>query len=146
MAAMQFTFPCRLWQDEDGTWQARFRDLPDAMTDGGDEAEALAEATDCLAAALLSRLRHGEPLPAPSPAKSGEQLVSPQPAVLLKLALNQAMQRRAVTPAELARRLGTDHKSARRLLDLGHPSKLPRLTAALAALGYGIQVEVCDVL
>jgi predicted RNase H-like HicB family nuclease len=41
--------------------------LPEALTDGADEAEALAEAADRLSEALASRIVDGDEIPAPSP-------------------------------------------------------------------------------
>jgi len=41
--------------------------------------------------------------------------------------------------------IGTLLKEARRLLDPKHPSKLPRLSAALAALGKRLTVNLEDV-
>jgi hypothetical protein len=44
-------FPARLEPDEEGRLVVHFPDLPDALTDCADEAEALAEAVDCLSEA-----------------------------------------------------------------------------------------------
>ncbi len=43
---------------------------------------------------------------------------------------------------ELASRLGADEKEVRRLLDPHHRSKLPRLEAALEALGRRLVIGV----
>ena len=45
-------FPARLEPDEEGRLVVHFPDLPEALTDGADEAEALAEAADYLSEAL----------------------------------------------------------------------------------------------
>ena len=43
---------------------------------------------------------------------------------------------------ELARRLGCDEKEVRRMLDPRHPTKLPRIQAALEALGKRLVVSM----
>lgn len=73
-----YTYPARLQADEDGRVVVSFRDVPEALTDGTDHAEALAEAPDALAAALAGYVddkRNPRPLPKPSRAEKGEVLV-----------------------------------------------------------------------
>ena len=55
-----------------------------------------------------------------------------------------ALHEAGVSQVELARRPEVDDKEARRLLDPRHPSKLPRLEQALAALGKRLDVRVVD--
>jgi predicted RNase H-like HicB family nuclease len=59
----QYSYPARLDRDEEGRYQVRFADLPDALTDGADPAEALTEAADCLSATIASRIIDGEAIP-----------------------------------------------------------------------------------
>ena len=46
------------------------------------------------------------------------------------------------TRAQLARRLGLDEKEVRRMLNPRHPTKLPRIEQALAALGRRLVVSL----
>ncbi|MGH7961455.1 MAG: type II toxin-antitoxin system HicB family antitoxin, partial [Candidatus Binatia bacterium] len=55
-------------------------------------------------------------------------------------ALYIALQEMKITKTELAKRLRCDEKEVRRLLDPRHPSKLPRIEAALAAIGQRLIV------
>jgi antitoxin HicB len=144
MREIRYAYPARLRRDEDGRFVVSFPDLPEALTDGASLAEALAEAADCLSEALMSRIVDGEAIPAPSPRKAAQRLVAPDPTVALKAALHRVVRARKITAAALARRLRIDHKEARRLLDPRHPSKLPRLAAALAALDQHVAVSVLD--
>ena len=48
---MIYAYPCELTTDEDGGLVATFPDVPEAITGGGDRAEALAMAEDALATA-----------------------------------------------------------------------------------------------
>ena len=59
-----------------------------------------------------------------------------------KAALYLALREAGLSKRQLAARLGCDEKEVRRLLDPRHPSKLPRLQAALVALGKRLTVRL----
>jgi len=120
-----------------------FPALPEALTDGADEAEALREAADCLSEALASRIVDGEEIPAPRPPAAGQYPISPDPTIALKVALYEAMRASDMTVADLAERLGLkDWHQGARLIDPRRPTKLTKLTEALAALGRRVTVSV----
>jgi antitoxin HicB len=119
-----------------------FPDLPEAITQGETEAEALSAAADCLDEAVAARLTRGLPLPAPSRGGAGTHYLSPGVTLSAKAALALRMAEEKVTKVALAARLGIDEKEVRRLLDPAAPSKLTRLEAALAALGSRLVVEL----
>ncbi len=138
-------WPARLAADDEGRVQVRFPDFPEALTDGADRAEALAEAADCLAEAVAARIFDGEDLPAPSPLRRGMHAVPLPPVLAYKAALFSAMRQGGVSKSALARRLGTDEKEVRRLLDPRYRgSKVERLHAALAACGVAAQITLVD--
>ncbi len=137
-----YLYPARLRRDADGRTLVSFPDLPEALTDGADEAEALIEARDCLSEALMNRLTHGETVPAPSAPKRGQRLIAPDPLVAAKAALYRALAEQGITISELARRLGADRKNVRRLLDPRHRSTLSGLAEALSAVGGALSVVV----
>jgi antitoxin HicB len=140
---VSYSYPARLERDEDGRYQVRFADLPDALTDGADLVEALSEASDCLSAAIATRITHGEAIPPPSPLLPEQHLVSPDPTIALKAALHMALYQRDMTVADLAECMGfTDWHQAERLIDPRHSTKLTRLTKALGALGCRISISV----
>jgi antitoxin HicB len=89
-----YGFPARLEPDEEGRLVVHFPDLPEALTDGADEAEALAEAADCLSEALAGRINRGEDIPPPSRLRRGQHWVSPDPIMALKAALYSALRAR----------------------------------------------------
>ncbi len=139
----QCSYPVRIEQDEEARYQVRFADLPDALTDGADPAEALSEAADCLSAAIASRIIDGDEIRKPSPVAPGHQLVSPDPTIALKAALYMQLRQRDMTVADLADRLGVaDWHQAARLIDPRRSSKLTSLAAALGALGCRIAISV----
>jgi antitoxin HicB len=59
----------------------------------------------------------------------------------LKAAVYLAVQAGISNP-ELARRVQLDEKGARRILDPDHPTKLPRIDAALAVLGRHVELSL----
>lgn len=142
MILERLSFPARLEPDEDGRLVVHFPDLPEALTDGADVAEALAEASDCLSEALAHRINRGEDIPPPSRAGAGRYLVAPDATMALKTALYNALRGRGMTVADLARRLGIDERRAARLVDPRVAGKLASLEAALSALGYNIAIEL----
>ena len=142
MATDRYGFPARLEPDEEGRLVVHFPDLPEALTDGADEAEALAEAADCLSEALAGRINRAEDIPSPSRLRRGQHWVSPDPTMALKAALYSALRARKMTVADLARRLDIDDRRAARLIEPRAASRLTNLEAALSALGYAIAIEV----
>lgn len=69
-------YPVEL-RNADGGVTVTFPDLPEAITWGTDEADALDAASDCLRAALESRLKDNEPIPRPSPADGRRTVALP---------------------------------------------------------------------
>ena len=137
-----FTYPVNLEQDSDGRMTVSFPDLPEALTDGADIHEALEEAADCLDEALANRIDSELEIPKPSRAKK-DQILVPAPALMAaKTALYLAMQESGISKSELARRTNFDVREIRRLLDPRHPSKLPRIEIALAAIGQQLDVKM----
>ena len=120
----------------------RFPDLPEAVTEGDDAADARLQAADCLAEAIAGRINDRAPLPPPS-ALPGAVVVRLEPVLAYKAALYGAMRTSAMTQSSLAKRLGIDEKDVRRLLDPRHRgSRLARLIEALAACGVSVGVAL----
>lgn len=131
-----FIYPARLKPDTvDGGFLITFSDLPEAITQGEDIEDALNEAADCLDEAIVNRMVSGLPVPFPSFVKKGDVPVPLAAQTAAKAALYIALQDARVTKTALAKRLDCDEKEVCRLLDPRRPSKLPRLEAALAAIG-----------
>ena len=139
----RFVYPATLTPDtKDGGFVVRFADVPEAITQGEEVEGALREAADCLEEAIANRIVMGLPLPPPSPVKKRQYAVPLPAQTAAKAALYIALQEAKITKAELAKRLRCDEKEVRRLLDPRHPSKLPRIEAALAAVGQRLIVSL----
>lgn len=138
-----FSYPVLLTADEaDGGFVVSFPDLPEAITQGEGAADALAQAADALEEAVAGRLRRGDDIPAPSRPRHGQHTVPVPAQTAVKAALYLALREAGLSKVELAARLGCDEKEVRRLLDPRHPSKLPRLQAALAILGQRLVLRL----
>jgi antitoxin HicB len=138
-----FSYPVTLTADRsDGGFVVTFPDLPEAITQGDDIAEALAQGADALEEAVAGRIRRGEDIPVPSRAQGGQRVVPVPAQTAAKAALYLALREAGLSKSQLAARLGCDEKEVRRLLDPRHPSKLPRLQAALAALGKRLALRL----
>jgi antitoxin HicB len=119
-----------------------FPDVPEAITQGDDEADARAMATEALGLALLTYAQQGRPLPKPAAKDRKLVGITVDPEIAAKLAVIEAFQNAGISKSELARQLGRDEKEVRRILDPMHATKLPSLKAALAALGWRLVVGV----
>ena len=139
---MNMSYPVTLKSYKGGQVGVFFADVPEAITAGTNEVEALDRAQDALTVALSSYLDDGRSLPVPSKAKRGQPMIVLPPRVAIKLAIHEAMCEQGVTQVQLGELLGIAGRQVRRILDLDHESKLSQLEAALAALGLRASVSV----
>ena len=126
-----------------GGFLAQARAVPEAATEGATREEAIANAGDALAVALLGRMADGEDVPAPDSAGDlTEYAAEIEPGAAAKLAFYIAFKSSGLRQAELARRLGKNEAEVRRLLDPHHVSKISSLGAAIKAMGRRLSVEL----
>ena len=135
----QLAYPVRLERDDQGVVLVSFPDIPEALTEGTTEGEALAEAQDCLIAALAGYIDDRRGIPRPSPGR-GRPLVALPALAAAKIALYRTMLERGLSNAALARQLGTMEGTVRRLIDLDHRSHIGQVETALHALGQRLVV------
>lgn len=138
----QFAYPVAIERDGAGFYLVTFPDFPETATDGRSAAKALHEAADALEEAIAGRINRGDNIPHPSQTKRGQAIVPVPAQMAVKAALYLAVKEAGIKNTELARRLGADEKEIRRLLDPHHKSKLPRIEAALEALGKNLVISV----
>jgi antitoxin HicB len=138
---MQFVYPYTVRQSDDGAWQVRFPDIPEAMTEGATEALAHALAADALLAALGGLEKLHRDIPEPSRGRHRTVVVVP---VLqsVKLALYQVMREHGLNNVTMSKRLGKAETEVRRMLDLDHQTRISALEDALRVLGRQIATEV----
>jgi antitoxin HicB len=119
-----------------------FADVPEAITFGADEGEALLNAVDALETGLSFYVDARKQLPPVSKVKPQQKTVRPSALECAKLGVYQAMMEQGIKKAELARRLSWHMPQVDRLFDLRHASKLDQIEAAATALGRHVEVSV----
>ena len=135
---MRLAYPVRLERHPEAVIVV-FPDIPEALTEGATEDEALAEAEDCLVAALGGYVQDGRPIPMPSQGAGTANVALPE-LVAAKVTLNEAARARQLDVSSLASRLGCSRRAARRLLDVDRSSRLRDVEAALSSLGDPMQL------
>lgn len=134
-------YPATFTQEDAGI-TVTFRDIPEAITQGDDERDALFMASDVLLAAMEVYFDEKRQVPAPSTAQAGERLIDLPASVAAKILLLNEMLAQRVIPAELARRMDVKPQEVTRILDLGHSTKIDTVAAALSALGRELALTV----
>jgi antitoxin HicB len=141
---MRFAYPYELTAQPEGGFTVSFPDVPEAITQGDTEEEAVAMAEDALVTALSFYTDDTKPLPHPSPAR-GRRVAHVPPLVAAKLVLHDVMVTSGVSNVELAFRLGVDERIVRRLRDPLYKNRIDRVDKALRVLGKRIDVVVSEV-
>ena len=136
-----FDYPVTLTRDDD-TVLVTFTDVPEAITFGMDEDEALLNAVDALETGLSFYIDARKQLPTVSQPAAGQKTVRPSALECAKLGVYQAMNEQGIKKSELARRLGWHMPQVDRLFDLRHASRLDQIEAAAIVLGRQIVVTV----
>lgn len=135
------SYPVRLTPDDNDSVLVSAPDFPELTTFGEDEEDALWHAVDALEEAIAARMQTREDVPEPS---RGRRRVALPTQTALKVLLYQAMRRKRVRKAELARRLHWHAPQVDRLLDLRHASRLDQIDAAANALGLDLDIRVTE--
>jgi antitoxin HicB len=134
-------YPVILEPDGEG-FCVSFPDIPEALTSGATELEALEMARDALATAMEFYFEDRRPVPLPGKLKKGARFVELPASLSAKVLLLNEMLSQQVKPAELARRLGARPQDVNRLLDLDHATKIDTIAEAFRALGKELVLEV----
>ena len=137
-----FTYAAQFEQGDKHGIVVSFPDVPEAITQGDDMADARTQAEEALGLALLTYPERRLPLPKARAKGKGLTLVAVAPGVAAKLAVLEAFAAAGIPKSELARRMGKDEKEIRRILDPKHPTKLPAMVEALRALGKRLVISV----
>jgi antitoxin HicB len=127
---------------EAGGLVVTFRDIPEAITQGDDDAEAMTMAEEVLLSSIEYYLRQKRPVPASSEPQPNERMVALPAIVAAKVLLLNEMLAQGVGPSELARRMGTIPQNVNRLIDVRHTSKLESVEQAVKALGKHLELSL----
>ncbi len=134
-------YPVEIKPDGEG-WMVSFPDIPEALTSGATQEEALAMAKDALETALDFYFDAKREVPAPSRPKRGQPVIELSASLSAKVLLLNEMVRQKVRPAELARRLHTTAQEVNRLTNIRHTTRIDGIAAALQALGRRLDIRV----
>ena len=138
-----FMYPVTLTPDNGG-FVVTFTDIPEAITQGETEDEALAAAKDALESAIDFYLEDKRAVPKPSKAKRGQRVIELPASLSAKVLLLNEMIAKNVRPAELARRLHTTPQEVNRLTNVRHTTRIDGIAAALRALGKQLEMRVVE--
>jgi antitoxin HicB len=134
-------YPAKFMAAEEGGFVVTFPDIPEAITQGEDEEDAMLHAVDALTSALDFYIEDGLAIPAPSKLKRGQRMVELPASYAAKILLLNEMAAQKVRPAELARRLKMTRSEVTRLIDWRHTTKIDGIAAALKALGKTLEMR-----
>jgi antitoxin HicB len=134
-------YPAKILCESDGC-TVTFPDIPEAITCGDSEENALLHAVDALETALDFYFEKNRTVPMPSIRKRGHRMVELPASVSAKVLLFNEMVGQKVRPADLAKRLSIPRQHVNRLLDPRHSTKIDGIATALKALGKTLEMRV----
>ena len=135
------SYPVSLRPADEGGFIVSFPDIPEAVTQGEDETDALVWALDALETVLEIYMNERKVIPYPSPAAGLPQVVLPVVAAG-KVVLHNTLMEAGKKKADLARMLNLAPTLVDRLLSLRHKSRIEQIETALAAFGKRLVVDV----
>lgn len=138
---MAWNYAVVLEHDDDGSVLATVPDLPEVVTFGDDDQDALARVVDAIETALAGYIADRKDIPVPG-AHDARHHASPSLLAVMKVELYQAMRAKGWRKADLARALGVDPRQVDRLFDLNHATPVRQLEASVAACGMRIEPEL----
>lgn len=119
-----------------------FPDIPEAITCGHSEAEALAMAEDVLLSCVEIYFDNGWPFPLAREGKDGEKAVYMPESVYAKILLHNTLLEKGESKAHLARLLDTNPPEVQRIFDVRRKTRIDTLGRALAVLGRPLHLSV----
>jgi antitoxin HicB len=134
-------YPVILTPDDNETFMVTFPDIPEAVTYGDSETEALVWALDALETMLESYMDDRQRIPYPSLADGRPVVILPVVAAG-KVVLYNTLLEAGKKKADLARMLNIAPTLVDRLLSLRHKSRIEQIETALAAFGKRLVVDV----
>ena len=128
---MKFSYPFSITKESENEFLVRFKDIPEALTSGESEEEAITMAKDSLIAALGGYIEDRLNIPEPSATTESQHMAILNPLESAKIGLYRVMLDQNISNVALASKLNMDEKAVRRMLDLDHNSKINGINDAL---------------
>ena len=127
-------YPVTLEPDDNGSILVSFPDIPEAVTHGDNEADALIHAQDALITALMIYIEDRRTTPRPSVPRRRQRVVTLPVLAEAKVILSDAMIERRIRKSDLARSLDVHMPQIDRLLNMRHSSRIEMIDSALHAV------------
>ena len=127
-------YPATFIREGEG-YIVKFRDIPEALTQGDSYEEAVEMGQDALTTAMDFYFEDNRPVPMPSQALDGEVMVSLPLSIWSKVLLLNEMLNQHVSQVDLAKRMGIKPQQVTRIVNLEHATKIDTLVDAFKALG-----------
>ena len=134
-------YPVILEPAEEGGFVVTFPDVPEAITQGDNETDALMMAQDALVAMFDSYMQDGQAIPEASSVYGQPCVVFPV-TLAGKIALYNTMLTVNMSPDDLAQHLNITPTMAERLLSLRQKSRIEQIEKGLALFGKRLVVDV----
>lgn len=135
-------YPATFTPDTNGSLLVQFPDIPEAITSGKDEAEAMAMAQDCLLSALDFYFDDRRTIPKPSPVQAGQVAVGLDEMASMKVMLHNEMLEKGLRKADLARLLDIPAQHIGRLLNPKQTTRLDLISKAFGVMGKRLEIHV----
>lgn len=135
-------YPAKFEAGEAGAVIVTFRDIPEAIAQGDDVADAFKEGADALLTAMDFYFEDRRPVPAPSACLEGEHLIELPLGTSAKVLLLNEMLAQKVRAADLARLMRIKPQEVNRIIDLRYGTKIDTMAAAFKALGRELDLVV----
>lgn len=135
-------YPAHFEPAEEGGFIVTFRDIPEAITQGDTEEEAIVMAEDALITAMDFYFEDRRAVPVPSDPEEGERLVEIPPSVSAKVLLLNELVASGMSNADLTRAMGTRPQEVQRIVNLHHVTKIDTIGSALAVMGKKLEVRI----
>ena len=119
-----------------------FRDIPEAITCGDNEEDAITMAENCLLTAVEIYFEQEWQFPLPNKPKKGEKAIYLPDSVYSKILLHNAMLEKKVSNAALARAMNTTPTEVQRIVNIRHKTKIDTIGKALNAIGFQLQMSI----
>ena len=139
---MAFGYRYILKEQENGWCLVRFAGIPEALTEGSSEEEAIASARDCLITALEGYMKEGKPIPREGASHADQDRINLPSLVTAKLSVYEMMRKLGWSKVKLANELGMPENTVRRLLDLRHNSHLWIIDEALTKMNTELSIDL----
>jgi antitoxin HicB len=137
-----FNYPVKLKRDMQGAYLVMCRDLPEMLSEGNTQEQALLKVVDKLVTTIAKYIERRRPVPAASVPEKSEWVIVLPVLVVAKTALWNTMIESGTRKTDLARLLRVHLPQVDRLINVQHSSKIESVEFALSQLGRKLTLQV----